>query len=276
MGYHSRSPSNADLPNLSSHGTSSRMNSMRLRPTSLSLASQHDSHPPPSPRRTPSPSPLGRVSRTSSDADASVRGYSPSVVENNLVHEEQTLDLLIQAMNSTKNEHLKRVLLEIVDAMQVASPGGNAIEYRKQSIVAKEGFLWKKGKALHLWSKRYYLISGNCVYYYANKSDIRPKGVIFLTGSLVEKVRDRDLALKGYYGFELLHQDLISGEHHRQVQLIAIIIFRFFKIDVIGMSKECFIVRVKRREMNGWFNFNMLPQWCLLKTTTSSARNWVG
>ena len=35
---------------------------------------------------------------------------------------------------------------------------------------------------------RYYLISGNCMYYYSHKSDVRPKGVIFLTGSIVERV----------------------------------------------------------------------------------------
>lgn len=203
------------------------MSSIRIRPTSLSNVTQHDYHPPPSPRRTPSPLPLNRASRASSDADQSVRGYSPSVVENNLVHEEQTLDLLVQAMNSTKNDHLKKVLLEIVDAMQSPTSVGNPVEYRKQSIVTKEGFLWKKGKALHLWSKRYFLISGNCVYYYANKTDMRPKGVIFLTGSLVEKLHDRDLALKGYYGFELLQQDLISGEHHRQVDFFITTLSQF-------------------------------------------------
>lgn len=35
---------------------------------------------------------------------------------------------------------------------------------------------------------RYYLVSGNCMYYYSHKRDVRPKGVIFLTGSIVERV----------------------------------------------------------------------------------------
>ena len=73
-------------------------------------------------------------------------------------------------------------------------------------MVAMEDYLWKKGKAFHLWSRRYYLISGNCMYYYSNKDDVRPKGVIFLTGSIVESVKDEGSAMKGYYGFELLHQ----------------------------------------------------------------------
>ena len=36
-----------------------------------------------------------------------------------------------------------------------------------------------QGKAFHLWSKRYYLISGNCMYYYTNKDDVRPKGKLY-------------------------------------------------------------------------------------------------
>jgi calcium/calmodulin-dependent protein kinase I len=78
-----------------------------------------------------------------------------------------------------------------------------------------EDYLWKKGKAFGMWYKRYYLVSGNCMYYYSHKSDVRPKGVIFLTGSIVEKVKDEASAFKGYFGFELLHQDLCTGEHHR-------------------------------------------------------------
>ncbi len=53
------------------------------------------------------------------------------------------------------------------------------------------------------------------MYYYAKKDDIRPKGVVFITGSIIERIVDQDMALKGYYGFELLHQDLCTGEHHR-------------------------------------------------------------
>ena len=56
-------------------------------------------------------------------------------------------------------------------------------------MVAVEGYLWKKGKSMfHAFTKRYYLLSGNCVYYYAHQSDVRPKGVIFLTGMCVDVV----------------------------------------------------------------------------------------
>jgi hypothetical protein len=55
-------------------------------------------------------------------------------------------------------------------------------------VVSREGYLWKKGNKLQFWSKRWYLLSGNCIYYYAHQKDIRPRGVIFVTGCVVEKV----------------------------------------------------------------------------------------
>lgn len=79
----------------------------------------------------------------------------------------------------------------------------------------RQGVLWKKGQSvLHMWSSRFYVVSGNAVYYYARKDDVAPRGVIFLAGSLVEKVVDADLASKGYFGLELLHQELCGGEPH--------------------------------------------------------------
>ena len=44
-------------------------------------------------------------------------------------------------------------------------------------MVSMEAYLWKKGKSMfHMLSKRFYLLSGNCMYYYTHKSDVRPKG----------------------------------------------------------------------------------------------------
>jgi hypothetical protein len=46
-----------------------------------------------------------------------------------------------------------------------------------RTVVSCEDYLWKKGKSMfHMLSKRYYLLSGNCMYYYTHKSDVRPKG----------------------------------------------------------------------------------------------------
>ena len=36
-------------------------------------------------------------------------------------------------------------------------------------------------------------------------------GVIFLTGSIIERIKDEDMQIKGYFGFEIMHQDLCTG-----------------------------------------------------------------
>jgi Ca2+-binding EF-hand superfamily protein/tRNA A-37 threonylcarbamoyl transferase component Bud32 len=63
--------------------------------------------------------------------------------------------------------------------------------------------LWKQGEKTKIIMARYYIVSGNCLYYYNHQFDIRPKGVIFLTGSIIKKHDDNDMKAKGYYGFEL-------------------------------------------------------------------------
>lgn len=86
-----------------------------------------------------------------------------------------------------------------------------------QQVVVKAGNLWKRGTKLHWWNKRWCLLSGNSIYYYNHETDVRPKGVIFLAGTIIEKVVEEASEIKGYYGFEILHQDFASGgtEHHR-------------------------------------------------------------
>ena len=143
--------------------------------------------------------------------------------------EEQARIYLLSALEITQNETLKNSILKILDTFPegrnnlTAHSGAmhslNGQQLDKEvyhTIVAMEAYLWKKGKSfLHMLSKRYYLLSGNCVYYYSHKNDIRPRGVIFLTGSIVERHKDEEMQVKGYYGFELCHQDLSTGEHHR-------------------------------------------------------------
>jgi len=52
--------------------------------------------------------------------------------------------------------------------------------------VSMEAYLWKKGKSMfHMLSKRFYLLSGNCMYYYTHKSDVRPKGKFEMSVSVV-------------------------------------------------------------------------------------------
>ena len=44
--------------------------------------------------------------------------------------------------------------------------------------------------------------------------------MIFLTGCIVDRLHERDMELKGYWGIELLHQDMCTGEHHRHDQRV--------------------------------------------------------
>ena len=73
--------------------------------------------------------------------------------------------------------------------------------------------LWKKGEKTGFMLKRYYVLCGSCLYYYQNKGDARPKGVIFLSGSIIQRVEDPEMSAKGYWGFEILQQNLCADEH---------------------------------------------------------------
>lgn len=152
-----------------------------------------------------------------------------------LDHEEQARIYLFRAMEITGNETLKESIGLLLDTMPNGrSPPTVSVyahshrhdeeEIREEvyhTLVKEEGYLWKKGKFFHQLSKRYYLLSGNCLYYYSKKDDVRPRGVVFLTGCIIERIADNDMALKGYFGFEILHNDVCAGhetakhEHHR-------------------------------------------------------------
>lgn len=110
----------------------------------------------------------------------------------------------------------------------------------------------------HMLSKRYYLLSGNCMYYYTHKSDVRPKGVIFLTGFIIEKLKDDEMAHKGYYGFEIMHQDMTTGEHHRSAFcndiVLCLVLIQFC---CVGMRNVYFTARVKMNEIGGSQPYSM-------------------
>lgn len=48
-----------------------------------------------------------------------------------------------------------------------------------------ESYMFKKSYILGIYVKRYYMLYGNCLYYYSSKKSIKPKGVIFLTGAII-------------------------------------------------------------------------------------------
>ena len=140
--------------------------------------------------------------------------------------EEHVYNLLITAMELTANDNLRSSLALLVDNVYGSNTSSSILQISQSQKavdqmvdiyqISMEDYLWKRGQSiLHFWSKRYYLISGNCMYYYWNKDDVRPKGVVFLMGSIIEKIKYTENELKGYYGFELLHQEICAGEHHR-------------------------------------------------------------
>ncbi len=51
-----------------------------------------------------------------------------------------------------------------------------------------ESYMYKKSHILGTYLKRYYMLYGNCLYYYTSKKSIKPKGVIFLPGSVVSSL----------------------------------------------------------------------------------------
>jgi Ca2+-binding EF-hand superfamily protein/tRNA A-37 threonylcarbamoyl transferase component Bud32 len=80
--------------------------------------------------------------------------------------------------------------------------------------------LWKKGEKTGFMIKRYYLLCGHCLYYYYSRTQSRPTGVIFLTGSIIQHVEDAEMKAKGYFGFEITQQNLCTGEYHHHEKRI--------------------------------------------------------
>ncbi|PFH34944.1 calcium dependent protein kinase CDPK7 [Besnoitia besnoiti] len=71
------------------------------------------------------------------------------------------------------------------------------------SEAAIDGVLYKKGKHLHQWQARYYVLVDNMLYYYRRKGDAKPRGFMFLEGCYVELLSEQ---LGGrQYGFAIVH-----------------------------------------------------------------------
>ncbi|CAM9923463.1 unnamed protein product [Ectocarpus sp. 4 AP-2014] len=73
----------------------------------------------------------------------------------------------------------------------------------QNQTVAKQGFLWKQGYRLKTWKQRWYVLVGNCIYYYHHEADVYPSKVMFLTGSFVEPLQEVANERKGYWGIEI-------------------------------------------------------------------------
>lgn len=148
---------------------------------------------------------------------------------------------LVQAFQAADTECMKSHIVSLIDAFQKNIPmhsgystNGKFEQLDMESYLAiedepegktsridggkptKVGYLWKPGNYFHsIMKKRYYKLVKNCLYYYSDEKDQSPKGVIFLTGSLISIPEDKKDEVAGYYCFEVLHQDLLAGEHHK-------------------------------------------------------------
>ena len=49
----------------------------------------------------------------------------------------------------------------------------------------KSGWLRKQGGALKNWQRRWFVLNGDCLFYFAKDDDLRPLGSIFLPGNKV-------------------------------------------------------------------------------------------
>ena len=59
--------------------------------------------------------------------------------------------------------------------------------------VTYQGWLYKKGTLRHNWKKRYFVLQGNLLKYYANEKLDKAKGILNLTGGKVEAGESRTL-----------------------------------------------------------------------------------
>ncbi len=79
-----------------------------------------------------------------------------------------------------------------------------------------ESEMYKIGKTTGHKIKRYYLLYGDSLYYYVSKNNIKPKGVIFLSGSVIKSIGENE--------FEILELNHCTGEfdNSRKKHLICL------------------------------------------------------
>lgn len=76
-----------------------------------------------------------------------------------------------------------------------------------------ESEMYKIGRKFGIKIKRYYLLYGNCLYYYLSKSEIKPKGVIFLSGRIIKSIASTQI--------EISELDICSNNYnlHKKILL---------------------------------------------------------
>ncbi|OQR97774.1 kinase [Thraustotheca clavata] len=163
---------------------------------------QSDKEAPPSPKKATSvkdfkPQPLVRRNSSASMIARRDRSYS--------IPQQDTRKLLLEAKKSTTS----RAVIKAIDAA-IAVLDKNTINTfekihmtRQPHEVVRDGNLWKKGFRLKQMKSRYYYLNGKFLYYYTNRGDTRPKGVIFLSERYVESKSNPLMEKQGFFEIEL-------------------------------------------------------------------------
>ncbi|KAG7395543.1 hypothetical protein PHYBOEH_003632 [Phytophthora boehmeriae] len=88
-------------------------------------------------------------------------------------------------------------------------PGAVAVD----DSISVSGDLWKRGSRLRQMIKRYYVLQGNFLYYYATQDDTAPRGVTFLSDCYIELAQN-EVVEKGvhYYGIDIVQEPGSSRE----------------------------------------------------------------
>ncbi|CAK4722074.1 unnamed protein product [Aphanomyces euteiches] len=108
------------------------------------------------------------------------------------IKRDDTREFLLQAIEEFDKVHLA-----------AASPRRLTPRQSFAQEISHDGYLWKKGTRLKQMKRRYYVLQGNFLYYYASKDDTRPKGVIFVSGRYIEPVSNPAMEKQDFYPFEL-------------------------------------------------------------------------
>ncbi|CAM9376386.1 unnamed protein product [Chrysoparadoxa australica] len=187
---------------------------------------------------TRSPSPPG--SATGDDKEASDEEEVRNLLQRarnltNLPEVKAGVDALLNAMDLSSNAHHTHndgcsscedgggysLTNELGGSgMQPASPplSPQIARVLQHQTVSKMGVLSKQGNRFRKWKQRWYVLVGNCIYYYHHQQDSYPRGVVFLTGSFIEPLAEEDNERRGYWGFKIIRN---NDQHHPPRKLYA-------------------------------------------------------
>lgn len=80
------------------------------------------------------------------------------------------------------------------------------LPYDSTKFPKYSGVLKKKGQKTNHFTTRYFVLVGNCLYYFVHRTDHKPRGLIFLGGCKIEQL-PTSYDATAPYGFRIVHLD---------------------------------------------------------------------